>query len=68
MNRTLWDEHTLVSLLKQGHDEAFRVLVHQYQKQIYRIAYGITLDHEESLDIVQDVFLKVYQNIHKFEE
>ena len=68
MNSPLWDERTLISLLKQGHNEAFRVLIQQYQKRIYRIAYGITLDYEESLDIAQDVFLKVYQNIHKFEE
>jgi len=61
------DERTLVSRLKQGHEGAFRILVEQYQKQVFRIAYGITLDREESLDIVQDVFLKVHQNISGFE-
>ncbi|MCP4664759.1 MAG: sigma-70 family RNA polymerase sigma factor [Deltaproteobacteria bacterium] len=54
------------SLLKQGHEEAFRVLVRRYQKKLFGIAYGITLDREESLEIVQEVFLKVFQKIHSF--
>lgn len=64
----LWDDRRLVSLLKQGNEEAFRVLVRQYQTKLFSIAYGITLDREESLDIVQEVFLKVYQHIHSFRE
>ena len=63
-----WDESQLVYLLKQGREDAYRVLIQKYQKMVFRIAYGITLDHEESLDITQDVFLKVYQNIQRFEQ
>ncbi len=43
------------------------MLVRRYQAKLVSIAYGITLDREESLDIVQDVFLKVYSNIQTFE-
>lgn len=64
----LWDEDRLVSLLKNGDEGAFRVLVRQYQGRLFAIAYGITLDREESLDIVQEVFFKVYQRIHTFRE
>ena len=60
------DEDRLVSLLKQGDEGAFRVLVRQYHDKTFRIAFGITLDREESLDIVQEVFLKVHQNIQTF--
>ncbi len=62
-----WDEPTLVALLKQGREEAFQLLVQRYQQKVYRLAYGITLDAEESHDIVQEVFLKAFQNIGKFE-
>ena len=63
-----WDESRLVSLLKQGREDAYRLLIQKYQKMVFRIAYGITFDQEESLDITQEVFLKVYQNIHRFEQ
>ncbi len=68
INTDLWDQTRLVSLLKQKDEEAFRVLIRQYQAKLFGIAYGITLEKEESLDIVQDVFLKVWQNIHTFRQ
>lgn len=55
-------------LLKQRDEEAFRVLIRRYQGKLFSIAYSMTLDREESLDIVQETFLKVYQNIHTFRE
>jgi len=61
-----WDESELVLGLKGKDEKAYRELVRQYQTKLFRIAYGITLDREESMDIVQDVFLRVYQHIHTF--
>ena len=66
-NNDIWEEDRLVSGLKQGREEAFQVLVRQYQARLFGIAFGMTQDREESQDIVQDVFLKVHQNIHRFE-
>jgi RNA polymerase sigma-70 factor (ECF subfamily) len=62
------DEHRLISGLKKGQEEAFRVLIRRYQRKLFNIAYGVTLDREESLDIVQEVFLKVSQKIDTFRE
>ncbi len=67
-NISLKDDRDLVERLKKGQEWAFRQLVDKYQKKIYGIAYGITLDREESLEIVQDVFLNVYRNIETFRE
>ncbi len=64
--RDIWDEDKLLSRLRQRDEEAFRVLVRQYQQRLFAIAYGITLEREESLEIVQDVFLRVYQKLHTF--
>lgn len=62
------DEKELVRGLRQGSNEAFEILVETYQKRLLVIACGITLDREESLEIVQDVFVSVYQNIENFRE
>lgn len=61
------DEKEFILRLKKGEQEAYRLLVRQYRSKLLHIALGITLDREESLDIVQDVFLKVYGRIHLFE-
>lgn len=67
-NNPEWDEGRLVKGLREGEDEAYRILVSSYQSRLINLAYGITLDREESLDIVQEVFLKVYTKIEGFEE
>jgi RNA polymerase sigma-70 factor, ECF subfamily len=68
VNEDFQDERRLVALLKQGHEEAFRVLIQRYEARLFRVAYGITLDREESLDIVQEVFIRVFKNIPTFRE
>ncbi len=64
MNRQ--DEKSLVSGLKQGREDAFQALIRQYEKNVFTMAYWITLDREESRDIAQEVFIKVYENIRAF--
>ncbi|VTR65092.1 RNA polymerase sigma-H factor [Desulfosarcina cetonica] len=52
--------------LQRGDEWAFQLLVRRYRKKIYAIAFGITLDAEESRDILQEVLLQVYRSIHRF--
>ncbi|MCP4348248.1 MAG: sigma-70 family RNA polymerase sigma factor [Desulfobacterales bacterium] len=68
INKDTLDENRLISLLKQGNEDAFRILILRYQARLFAVAYGITLDREESLDIVQEVFIKVWQKIHTFRD
>ncbi len=62
------NEQDLVERLKKGQEWAFNLLVDKYQKRLLRVAYGITLDHEDSLEVVQDVFVSVFKNIHTFRQ
>lgn len=60
------DEERLLSDLKNQDEKAYKKLVSLYQAKLKNVAYGITLDAEESTDIIQDVFLKVYMGIERF--
>ncbi len=62
------EENDLVLRLQQGQEWAFNILVNKYQNMLLKIAYGITLDREESLEIVQDVFVSVHKNIKTFRQ
>ena len=59
-------EEYLISRLKQGDESAYIYLMETYKKRLFAIADGITLNHEESRDIVQDVFIKAFRGIHAF--
>ncbi len=60
------DEERLLLDLKNREEKAYISLVSLYHAKLKNVAYGITLDAEESIDIVQDVFLKAYMGIDKF--
>ncbi len=62
------DEKHLIQELKLGREGAFRVLVDRYQRRLLKVAYGIVLEEQESLEIVQDVFVTVYRHIDGFRE
>ena len=67
-NKDTLEENDLVYRLKDGQEWAFNALVNKYQNMLLKIAYGITLDREESLEIVQDVFVSVHKNIKSFRQ
>lgn len=60
------DERNLIINLKNKDEQAYRKLISRYQAKLKNVAYGITLDQEESEDIVQDVFLKAFMGIDNF--
>ncbi len=64
-NRIVHDDE-LVLRLQRGDEWAFQLLVRRFRKKIFSIAFGITLDAEESKDIVQEVLLQVYRSIGNF--
>jgi RNA polymerase sigma-70 factor (ECF subfamily) len=59
-------EEELILRCKQGDQDAFRELFDQYHKKVYRIAYAVSRQREDALDIVQEVFIKLYHSIGTF--
>lgn len=64
-NRIVYDDELIVRL-QRGDEWVFQLLVRRFHRKIFAIAFGITLDAEESQDIVQEVFLQVYRGIGNF--
>jgi len=62
------DEMALVRAAKQGDVTAFEELVRRYDRNVFRIANHITHNAEDAEDVVQEAFLKAYQNLARFQE
>src|SRR5436309_6698190 len=60
-------EPVLVQAAKKGDLEAFSQLARRYDRNILRIAQHITHNEEDAQDVVQDAFLKAYQNLEQFQ-
>lgn len=58
----------IVKGLKERDEEAFKIVYDEYEKLIYYIAYSITKNKENSEEIVQDTFLRMFNTIYLYEE
>ncbi|MFZ2523184.1 MAG: RNA polymerase sigma factor [Minisyncoccia bacterium] len=62
----LTDEE-LASLVQQGHREKFGELMNRYSGKLFRYGRQFLKDFDNIEDVVQDVFIKTYQNINSFD-
>jgi RNA polymerase sigma-70 factor (ECF subfamily) len=61
------EESVLVEAARAGDMAAFEALVRRYDRNVFRIAQHITQNREDAEDVVQDAFLKAYQNLGQFQ-
>src|SRR5262249_29652431 len=65
MSRCLEDDR-LIAACREGKTEAFGVLVHRYQERLYPTVFRLTGCAEDALDVLQEAFLRAYQNLDRF--
>jgi RNA polymerase sigma-70 factor, ECF subfamily len=56
-----------VAQVRAGDHEAFRVLVEQHSRSVFRLAYRMTGNEVDAEEVVQETFLRVYQQLKTFE-
>lgn len=57
----------LVESARAGDVSAFSTLVNRYERRILRLAKRITQNEEDAEDVLQDAFLKAYENLDRFQ-
>jgi RNA polymerase sigma-70 factor (ECF subfamily) len=60
------DDSELVDRAQNGDRDAFQELVERYQQKVYSICYSKLKDEQDSQDVSQDVFIKVYRYLDNF--
>lgn len=63
------DEKTdiLIKSALEGDMQSFEELIYQYEKKVYNVALRVFKNPEDAKDISQDVFIKIYKNLDKFD-
>ena len=61
------DDKLILRLLSEKtKDSAFKELLMLYKERLYWHIRKILVSHDDTDDVLQDTFIKVYKNIHKF--
>lgn len=56
-----------VRQVRAGDKDAFRVLVERHSRSIFRLAYRMTGREQDAEDLVQETFLRAFQQLDRFE-
>ena len=64
------NESEFVNSLKDSKqkENAFKMLLDLYQERLYWHIRKFVVSHEDADDVLQNTFIKVYKNLHKFNE
>lgn len=61
------DAAAVLARARQGDGEAFRALVEQHSRSVFRLAYRMTGNEQDAEDVVQESFLRAYRQLGRFE-
>jgi RNA polymerase sigma-70 factor (ECF subfamily) len=59
-------EAALVQRCAAGEESAYAELLAEHQRMVVQLAMNLLGDHDEALDLSQEVFLHVFRTIHRF--
>ncbi len=60
------EERDLVARLIDGQESAYETLLARFEHPIFNLVSRLTNDPGDAPDVVQEVFLKVFRNVHSF--
>jgi RNA polymerase sigma-70 factor, ECF subfamily len=61
------EDADVVAAFLRGEERAFQVLVERYQTRLLNFIYRTIGDRERGEDLVQEVFIRVYRHLHRFD-
>jgi len=61
-------DQKIIKLCKKNKREGFDLLFEKYQRYIYSICYSYTYSQQDALDLVQEIFLRIYRGFDKVDD
>lgn len=60
-------DEDIIDLVASGDTEAFGILVRRYENFVFTLVRGLVISEEQARDISQEVFLRAYRALRRFE-
>ncbi len=61
------DLSMLLERCRQGDDLAWEAMVRRYQRRVFAVAYHFMREPDEARDMAQEIFIRIYQQIGRFQ-
>lgn len=60
-------ENKIIQRIVSGERQAFAYLVNRYKGPVYNLVYRMTGHHQETEDLAQEIFIRAYGSLDKFD-
>jgi RNA polymerase sigma-70 factor (ECF subfamily) len=60
------NDEELIAMVARGNEMAFEILVDRYERPLATFCFGFMRDTQRSEDIMQEAFLRVFRNAHRY--
>lgn len=67
LHATPTTDHELVTRAQAGSEAAYRELLGRYQRPVFSLIYRMVRDREQAEDLAQETFVKVFNNIARYD-
>jgi RNA polymerase sigma-70 factor (ECF subfamily) len=67
LTATALTDHELVALAQKGSEKAYRELLGRYQRPVFSLVYRMLRDREQAEDLAQETFVRVFNNIGRYD-
>jgi RNA polymerase sigma-70 factor, ECF subfamily len=64
--RQAWTDEEVVERVKAGETASYEIIMRRYNQRLFRVARAILRDDAEAEDVIQDAYVRAYQNLHQF--
>ncbi len=61
-----WTDEDVVARVRGGETALYEILMRRYNQRLYRAARAILKDEAEAEDVMQDAYVRAFQNLHQF--
>jgi RNA polymerase sigma-70 factor (ECF subfamily) len=66
LNSDQLTDDEVVDRVKAGQTALYEIIMRRYNQRLYRVARAILRDDAEAEDVMQDAYVRAYQNLHQF--
>jgi RNA polymerase sigma-70 factor (ECF subfamily) len=60
------EDAALLEGLRSGEEHAYETLIQRFEHPVYNLVARLADDSDDAADVVQEVFIKVFRNVHAF--
>lgn len=58
----------IIKMIKNGSVDSYSLIMNKYHNELFKYVYNIINNYQDTEDLLQEIFFKLYKNLKKYDE